>query len=165
MSKRNLVLLILALAAVFAVACEDSPEKGMAIFGVSDINNNDPVVVSTADGTGGVVEMTFRWRPYLDPDGTIVEAYPGGDYVIEHYRITWTRVSAGSGVIAPRETTTSIFVPVYDLVDAGIVVVTPDEAATMTAGTVLNANIEFTAREMGTEQDAKFAATVSVTFN
>ena len=165
MLKRNLLLLTLAIAALFALACDDTPEEGMAVFGVSDINGNAPVVVSTIDGTGGVVSMTFRWRPYFDTDGTITEAYPHGDYVVEQYRITWTRVSAGSGVISPRETTTSIFVPVYDLVPAGIVVVTPDEAATMTAGTVLNANIEFTAREMGTDRDAKFAAVVSVTFN
>lgn len=165
MMKRHLVLFILAIAALFAVACDDTAEEGMAIFGVSDINGNEPVVVSTADGSGGVVSMTFRWRPYFDTEGSITEAYPHGDYNIEHYRITWTRVSAGSGVIGARETTTSIFVPVYDLVPAGIIVVTPDEAATMTAGTILNANIEFTAREMGTDRDAKFSATVSVTFN
>jgi len=163
MLKRSIVLLALIIATVFSLACEDSPEDGMAVFAVSDINGGNPVVV--AGGVGGTVPMTFRWRPYFDVDGVITEAYPHGDFIVEHYRVTWTAVTAGATVPSPREETTAIFVPVYELVNAGIIVVTPTEAGAVAAGSVLNAHIEFTAREMGTEQEAKFATVLSVTFN
>jgi len=162
MLKRHLALLALVIMAVFAVACDNTAEEGMAIFGVSDINDNNPV--AAAAGVGATVDMTFRWRPYFDPNATIVAAAPHGDYVIKSYRITWSAVTPGATVPSPREETTNIFVPVYDLVKAGIIVATPAEA-TAAAGSVLNANIEFTALEMGTEKDAKFTAKVSVTFN
>jgi hypothetical protein len=162
MLKRHLALLALVIMAVFAVACDNTAEEGMAVFGVSDINDNNPIVAT--GGVGATVDMTFRWRPYFDPSATIVEAAPHGDYVIESYRITWSAVTSGATVPSPREETTNIFVPVYDLVKAGIIVVTPAEA-TAAAGSVLNANIEFTAREMGTDKDAKFSTKISVTFN
>lgn len=164
MLKRTLMLLVLAVAAIFAVACEDSPEEGAAIFAVSNINGGNPVTVTTVDGTGGNVSMTFRWRPYNDVDGTITEAAPHGDYIIEHYRITWTAASTGATALSPREEETSIFVPVYDLVPADIRVVTPTEAASVSAGTALVAHLEFTARELGTERDAKFATSFTVAF-
>ena len=163
MSKRHLALIILVIAAVFAVACDDSPEDGAAIFAVSDINANQPVIIT--GGAGGTISMTFRWRPYFDQDGAIVEAFPHGDYIVEHYRVTWSAVTAGATVPSPREETIAVFVPVYELVSAGILVVTPAEAGGVAAGSVLMANIEFTAREMGTEREAKFATTFSVTFN
>ncbi len=163
MLKRYFAVIILVIAAIFAVACEDSPEEGLAIFAVSDINGGNPVV--STGGAGATVPMTFRWRPYNDVDGVITEAAPHGDFIVEQYRITWTAVTSGATLPTPREETTSIFVPVYELVNAGIVVATPAEAASVTAGSVLNAHIEFTAREMGTEQEAKFATTFSVSFN
>lgn len=162
MLKRHLLFLVLAIAALFAVACEDSPEDGPAIFGVSDINDNQPVVVA---GAATTVNMTFRWRPYFDLNGSIQEAEPHGDYVIEEFRITWTAVTPGATAPSPREEDLSIFIPVYDLVTAGINVVTADEAAAVGAGSVLNANVEFTAREMGTDRESNFAATFAVTFN
>jgi hypothetical protein len=157
---KHLVLVILAVAALFAVACDDSPEDGMAIFGVSDINAGDPITGATAAS----VPMTFRWRPYFDTEGSITEAFPHGDFVIEHYRVTFTAASSGVTPPGPREEATSIFVPVYELVTANIIVMTAAEAGTIGAGSVVNANIEFTAREMGTDQDAKFATTVSIHF-
>lgn len=162
MLKRHLALLVLVIMAVFAVGCDDNAEQGAAIFGVSDINGNNPIVV--AGGVGATVDMTFRWRPYSDPNATIVEATPHGDYVIKTYRVTWSAVTQGATLPSPREEATNIFCPVYNLVKAGIVVVTPAEAAAA-AGSVLNANIEFTALEMGTDRDAKFSTKVSVTFN
>jgi hypothetical protein len=162
MLKRHLALLALVIMAVFAVACDNTAEEGMAVFGVSDINDNNPIVATS--GVGATVDMTFRWRPYFDPQATIVEAAPHGDYVIESYRITWSAVTSGATVPSPREEATNIFVPVYDLVKAGIIVVTPAEA-TAAAGSVLNATIEFTAHEMGTDKDAKFSTKISVTFN
>ena len=163
MLKRHFAVILLVIAAIFAVACEDSPEEGLAVFAVSDINGNAPVV--STGGAGATVPMTFRWRPYNDVDGVITEAAPHGDFIIEHYRVTWTAVTSGATVPAPREETIAIFVPVYELVNASIVVATPAEAAAVAPGSILNAHIEFTAREMGTEQDAKFATTTSVTFN
>lgn len=161
MLKRSFVLLALIIATVFSLACEDSPEDGMAVFAVSDINGGSPVVV--AGGTA-VVPMVFRWRPYFDVDGVITEAFPHGDFIVEHYRITWTAVTSGATIPAPREGTTAIFVPVYELVPASIAVVTAAEAGAVAPGSVLNAHIEFTAREMGTEQEAKFATVFPVTF-
>lgn len=155
--------LALAILAVFAVACDDNASEGSAIFAVSDINGNAPVTVTS--GAGANIEMTFRWRPYLDPDLAIVEAAPHGDYEIKNYRVTWSAVTAGATVPSPREEETSIFVPVYDLVPATILVLTPAESGAVAAGTVLTANIEFTALEMGTERDAKFATKFTVTFN
>lgn len=163
MLKRYIAIITLVIAAIFAVACDDSPEEGLAVFAVSDINGNLPVV--STGGAGATVSMTFRWRPYNDIDGVITEAAPHGDFIVESYRVTWTAVTSGATIPAPREETTAIFVPVYDLVPAGIVVATPAEAASVAAGSILNAHIEFTAREMGTEQDAKFATIVTVSFN
>jgi hypothetical protein len=163
MLKQGFILVLLAIAAMFAVACDDNAATdGMAVFGVSEINgaNGDPIFAATASA----VPMTFRWRPYFDPNAQIVEAAPHGDYVIDHYRVVWTAVTAGATVPSPREESTSIFVPVYALVQAGIIVATPTEAASNPAGTMLNANIQFTAHEMGTEKDATFAITVTVHF-
>jgi hypothetical protein len=109
--------------------------------------------------------MVFRWRPYYDIDGVITEAYPHGDYIVEQFRVTWSAVTSGATLPSPREGTLAIFVPVYELVPGSIVVATPTEAASVAAGSVLNANIEFTAREMGTDREAKFATTFSVAFN
>lgn len=168
MLKRHYALIVfLALAVVSALfaACDDNKaEQGAAIFAVSDINSNEPVVVDST-GAGAIVDMTFRWRPYLDPNGIIVEAAPHGDYTIESYRVTWTAVSQGATVPSPREELTHVFLPVYQLVTAGIIVLTPAEAAAVSAGSVLDAHIEFTARELGTTRDAKFTTTFSVTFN
>jgi hypothetical protein len=163
MLKRTLMLLLLAASTLFAVACDDTAEEGSAIFAVSDINGNDPVIV--ASGAAATVDMTFRWRPYFDPEATIVEAAPHGDYIIESYRITWSAVTSGATVPSPREEDTHIFLPVYDLVNAGINLVTAAESGTIGSGNVMKANMEFTAREMGTDRDAKFSATVSVTVN
>lgn len=160
MLKRTLLLLVLAVSAVFAVACDDSTSEGMAIFGVSDINGNAPVTGATAS----LVNMTFRWRPYFDTDAAIVEAYPHGDYIIDNYRVSWTAVTAGATIPAVRETATQIFVPVYELVTAPIVVATPAEAGVVAAGSILNATIEFTAHEMGTTKEATFSTTFAVTF-
>ena len=163
MLKQGFILVLLAIAAMFAVGCDDNAASdGMAIFGVSEINgpDGDPVFAAAASA----VPMTFRWRPYFDPNAQIVEAAPHGDYVIDHYRVVWSALTAGATVPGPREESTSILVPVYSLVKAGIVVANPTEAASNPAGAMLNANIEFTAHEMGTEKDATFEITVTVHF-
>jgi hypothetical protein len=108
--------------------------------------------------------MTFRWRPYFDTNASIVAAAPHGDYVIDHYRVVWSAVTAGATLPPAREESTSIFVPVYDLVTANIIVATATEAASNGAGTDLNANIQFTAHEMGSTKKATFAITVTVHF-
>src|SRR5678815_3267647 len=86
MLKQGIILVLLAIAAMFAVGCDDNAATdGMAVFGVSDINGStgDPIVAASASA----VPMTFRWRPYFDPNAAIVEAAPHGDYVIDHYRV------------------------------------------------------------------------------
>jgi hypothetical protein len=161
MLKHGFILVILALAAMFAVGCDDNASsEGMAIFGVSDINGGGAIVAATASE----VPMTFRWRPYFDTNAAIVEATPHGDYVIDHYRVVWSAVSSGATLPAPREESTNIFVPVYELVTSNIIVANATEAASNAAGTDLNANIEFTAHEMGTTKKATFAITVTVHF-
>src|SRR6187397_775001 len=163
MLKQGLILVLLAIAAMFAVGCDDNAATdGMAVFGVSDINGStgDPIVAASASA----VPMTFRWRPYFDPNAAIVEAAPHGDYVIDHYRVVFSANTSGATLPGPREESCSILVPVYELVTAGIVVVTPTEATSNSAGTLLNANIEFTAHELGTEKEATFNITVTVHF-
>ena len=163
MFKQVFILVLLAIAAMFAVGCDDNAAAdGMAVFGVSDVNGSsgDPIVAATASN----VPMTFRWRPYFDPNATVVEAYPHGDYIIDHYRVVFSAVTAGATVPSPREESTSILVPVYELVTAGIIVATPAEAASNATPAMLNANIQFTAHEMGTEKDATFNITVTVHF-
>jgi len=163
MLKQVFILVLLAIAAMFAVGCDDNAaSEGMAIFGVSEVNgpDGDPIFAAGASA----VPMTFRWRPYADPNATIVEAAPHGDYVIDHYRVVFSAVTAGATVPGPREESTSILVPVYELVKSGIIVATPTEAASNAAPAMLNANIEFTAHEMGTEKEATFSITVTVHF-
>lgn len=163
MLKQGFILVLLAIAAMFAVACDDNAAAdGMAVFGVSDINGSTggPIVAASASA----VPMTFRWRPYFDPNAQIVEAAPHGDYVIDHYRVVWSAVTAGATVPGAREESTSILVPVYELVTAGIVVADATEATSNSAGAMLNANIEFTAHELGTEKEATFEITVTVHF-
>jgi len=162
MLKKGFILLLLAIAAMFAVACEDNPRsEGMAVFAVSDINGDgSPILAPSASA----VEMTFRWRPYFDTNASIVEAAPHGDYIIDQYRVVWSAVTAGATLPPAREESTSILVPVYALVKSGIIVATPTEAASNGAGTDLNANIQFTAHELGTTKKATFAITVTVHF-
>jgi hypothetical protein len=127
---------------------------------VSDVNNGDPITAADV----GSVSMTFRWRPYFDTNASIVEAAPHGDYIIDSYRVTWSAVTAGATVPGPREEQTSILVPVYKTVPAGIVLATPAEAALVTAGSLANAHVDFTAHELGTTKDAKFGVDVTVHF-
>jgi hypothetical protein len=158
------MLVVLALAAVFAIGCDDSPESGRAIAAVSDINGGVPVDVSVSAATNADVPMTFRWRPYNDVDGVISEAAPHGDIIVEHYRITWTREDGGT-VIPPREEETSIFIPVYDLVSGSVRLVTPAEKAVVAPVPVnMIVNIEFQAREMGNDHEIEFATTFTVHF-
>jgi hypothetical protein len=157
---KTLALLALLLTSVFVVACDDTAEEGMAVFAVSDINGGDPITGATASE----VPMTFRWRPYFDTSASIVEAAPHGDYIIDSYKVTWTAVTSGATVPGPRQEQTSILVPVYELVDNNIIVATAAEAGTVTAGAQLVAHIAFTAHELGTTKDAKFAVDVTVHF-
>ena len=164
MLKRHLALVVLALAAIFATGCDDSPESGRAIAAVSDINGGSPVDISVSSGATDDVSMIFRWRPYNDLDGVISEATPHGDIIIEHYRLTWTR-SDGGTVIAPREEETSIFVPVYDLVPGAVRLVTAQEKAGVAPVPVnMTVHIDFNAREMGTEHKIEFSTSFTVHF-
>lgn len=166
--KRYLALVAIAITALFAIACDDSPSTGRAIVDVSGINGGSPVSSSVASAADDNIAMEFRWRPYNNQLIEEVETTPHGDIVIEHYRITWTRDSAGSGVIPPREENTSIFVPVYTPVVGGIRVVTAAEKLdpSVAAGVTMTAHIDFNAREMGTKSDIiKFSTSFTVIFN
>jgi hypothetical protein len=167
MLKRHLALAVLGIAALFPLACDNPPESGRAIVSVSQINGGDPVAVSVASGTSDNIDMEFRWRPYNNTQLDISEATPHGDIIIEHYRITWTRDSAGTGVLPAREENTSIFVPVYKLVTSGIRVVTAEEKTDPSLAAVpvsMTAHIDFNAREMGTEEKIEFSTSFSVRF-
>lgn len=166
--KRHLALVALAITALFGMGCEDSSSTGRAIVDVSDINGGSPVSVSVAAATDENIGMTFRWRPYNNQLIEAVETTPHGDIVIEHYRITWTRDSAGSGVPPAREENTSIFVPVYKLISSDIRVLTAAEKAdpSLAGGVTMTAHIDFNAREMGTKSDIiKFSTAFTVIFN
>ncbi|HET6347495.1 MAG TPA: hypothetical protein VFH88_00275 [Candidatus Krumholzibacteria bacterium] len=167
MFKRHLVLAALAVTALMAVACSDSPSTGRAIADVSMINGGEPVSSSVSIAADDNIPMEFRWRPYNNTLMDTPETTPHGDIVIEHYRITWTRDSAGSGVLPSREENTSIFVPVYTLVTAGVRVVTASEKTDPSlAGppVTMTAHIDFNAREMGTDSEIKFSTSFTVIF-
>ena len=78
----------------------------------------------------------------------------------------------GTGTLATREETVNIFVPVGDQVTASIRLVTwADKTGPVLlplvggGGTIaMRANIEFTAREPGTESEVKTAASATVNF-
>lgn len=165
--KRHLALVALAITALFAIACDDSPSTGRAIMDVSMINDGSPVSVSIAAATDTNINMEFRWRPYNSQLIQEAPTTPHGDVVIEHYRVTWTRDSAGSGVLPAREENTSIFVPVYDLVTSGVRVLTAADLADPSLAGVpvtMTAHIDFNAREMGTDSDIKFSTAFTVVF-
>jgi len=168
MAKRHFISLILALTALAGIACDDAPEEGRAIVAVSDINGGAPVQVNTAVATDEVLSMNFRWRPYTNAFGDVSEATPHGDIIITNFRVTWTD-PAGGTVPTPREGTIAVFVPVYDIVGGSILLLTAEDKAAAplagASGLMLIANIEFTAREMGTEEEIKFNTSTSVYFN
>jgi hypothetical protein len=169
MLKRHFAVVLLAIAALVPFGCDDTPESGRAIVSVSDINGGVPVELSVSSGTSDMVVMEFRWRPYNNESPVVSEATPHGDIIIEHYRITWTRVSAGSGALPAREEDTSIFVPVFDLVNGAIRLVTADEKTDPSlagAPVTMTAHIDFNAREMGTAHEiVEFSTNFTVVFN
>jgi len=163
MLKRHFAFLALAIAALALIGCDDSPENGRAIVAVSEINNGNPVQSSVSTGTSDIVPMEFRWRPYNEY-ALVSEATPHGDILIESYTISWT-LDGGTSAIPSRTEVTSIFVPVYDVVSAGILMVTAEEKAAVVGVPVsLIAHIDFKAREMGTEHEIEFSTQTSVTF-
>jgi len=165
--KRHLALVALAITALFAVACEDSPSTGRAIMDVSQINGGNPVSVSVASAADTDIPMEFRWRPYNNQLIDAAATTPHGDVVVEHYRVTWTRDSAGTGVLPAREENTSIFVPVYDLITSGVRLLTAADLTDPSLAGVpvtMTAHVDFNAREMGTNSDIRFSTSFTVVF-
>jgi len=163
MLKRHLALAALAVAALIPLACDSPNESGRAIMDVSNINDGTPVALSVTSGTADNVDMEFRWRPYNNTLIDQAETSPHGDVIVVHYRITWTSIS-GSAAIPAREENTSIFVPVYKLVTAGIRVATAEEKAGVTAPSTMLCHIDFNAREMGTTSKVDFSTEFTVSF-
>jgi hypothetical protein len=164
MLKRHFAFIALAIAALTLVACDDAPESGRAIVAVSNINGGNPVTSSVSLAADDVVPMEFRFRPY-NMFNTITEAAPHGDIIIEHYTVTWTRTDGGTA-LPSRQETTSIFLSVYEPATSGVRLVTAAEKGSVTGvPVVMEAHIEFTAREMGTEEEIKFSTHFSVSFN
>jgi hypothetical protein len=169
MHKRHLVGVILAIASLALVACDDAAEEGRATIAVT-LNDGAPIE-SDVDVAGVVFEdlivAAFVSRPFNE----FITA-PRGDVIIESYRITWERTDGGTGTLATREETVNIFVPVGDQVTASIRLVTwADKTGPVLlplvggGGTIaMRANIEFTAREPGTESEVKTAASATVNF-
>jgi hypothetical protein len=169
MHKRNLVWAALALAAVGFVACDDAPEEGRAIIAAS-VNAGNPIE-SDVD-TGGLVFEDFIPVAYTSRAYNDYITAPRGDVVVESYRIVWERTDGGSGTLGTREETLNLYLPLNGDVTHSIRLVTwadktgPVLSALVGTGNTIGmrANIEFTAREVGTEHEVKTAASASVNF-
>jgi hypothetical protein len=177
MLKRHLACLAFALLAVGLVAaCDDSPETGRLILSVAGVNGGSPVESDVATDslvTEDLISVQFAARPYNE----FVTAVPGGPHstlIVDKYRIVWTRVDAGTGTLASREETTSIFVDAFSTSGSGGVIrlVTWDDKngpvlspLVGTANTILmQAEVTFSAHEPGTESEIETKTTIQVHF-
>jgi len=167
MLKRHFTFLALAIAALALVACDDAPESGRGTVTVSSINSGLPITSTVATPGDVAIPMEFRWRPY-NTLNTITEAAPHGDILIEHYTITWTRVSGGTGALPTRSEDTQIFLPVYEPGVGFVRLVTSTEkgdASLAALPVTMTAHFDFVAREMGSTHEMEFSTQATVIFN
>lgn len=169
MHTRHYVWAALALAAFGLVGCDDAPEDGRATIAVT-LNSGSPIESDVSDG--GVVFEDLIPASFFSRAFNAYITSPRGDVVIEKYRITWERTDGGSGVLAPREETVNIFVPLGTTVSTSIRLVTWEDKSGPVLGPLVNslntvgmrATVEFTCRELGTESEVKTSASASVNF-
>jgi len=191
MSKRFLVLIGVAMLVFGALAgCDDDPNQQRSVVYVTSLNCNAPGVLDALeqgdtlwDPNAGPptpytdddfiqedwISVTFFNRPYNSQ--VVTESGAAyGDYIIENYRIVWTR-SDGGPVPPPRDEAMGVSVPSLDETEALIRLVSSQEKATplisglqygAAPGFIMVANIEFYGREAGTDRLTMFTARLSV---
>jgi hypothetical protein len=179
MVKRHIALAALAVVALAFVACDDPVETGRVIIDIKEFNGGMPVQSDVLHDVGSDPADT----PYIPEDiiPVVLTARPYNDFItgnehfqiiIEEYTIRWTRTDGGTGALPTRTENAHIVVGVNTETEAAFRLTTwADKAGAIlaplayTSNTVLmRADIEFRGREMGTEKDVEFGASVSVNF-
>ncbi|HXV13762.1 MAG TPA: hypothetical protein VEC56_06110 [Candidatus Krumholzibacteria bacterium] len=176
MAKRYIAL-VAVLAVMALVACDDAPESGRTIVSIQDFNLGTPVQsdVVVDNGTDpayiseDLIPVTFTARPY----NAFITGTTHNQVVIESYHVVWTRTDGGTGTLATRDEASSIYVSVGDETEAFIRLVTwGDKAGPVLSPLIGSANqismradVTFTGREVGTEEEIELSASVSVNFS
>ena len=174
MAKRSIAFVTVALLAL--AACDDAPESGRTIVSIQDFNSGAPVQsdVLVDNGTDpayvpeDIIPVTFIARPY----NNLITGTTHSQVVVESYHIVWTRTDGGTGALPTRDEASSIYLTVGEETEAFIRLVTwGDKNGAILSPLVgspnqvgMRADITFLAREVGTEEEIEFAASVSVNF-
>lgn len=179
MVKRNITLAVLVAVALAGVACDDPAEEGRMIVDIQEINGGMPVQSDVLyDDLSDPADV-----PYIPEDliPIVLSARPYNDFItgnthhqiiVEQYTVTWTRTDGGAGTLPTRTEASHIVIGVGGETEAAIRLTTwADKAGPVlspliaTSNTVLmRADIAFEGREMGTEKDVQFSASISVNF-
>lgn len=174
MAKRSIALVTVALLAL--AACDDAPESGRTIVSIQEFNGGNPVQsdVVVDDGTNpayvseDLIPVLFVARPY----NKFITGTSHNQIVVERYHVEWTRTDGGTGALASRDEASSIYVTVGDETEAFIRLVTwADKSGPVLSPLIgspgqvgMRADVTFFAREVGTDAEVEFAASVSVNF-
>jgi hypothetical protein len=175
MAKRYLAC-VAALAVLALGACDDSPESGRSLVSVTSFNGGTPVQsdVLVDNGTDpayipeDLIMASFIARPY----NRFITGTTHNQIVIESYHVVWTRTDGGTGTLATRDEASSIYVTYGEETEAFIRLTTwADKTGAVLAPLVgtstqvtMRADVTFTGREVGTEEEIEFATSVSVNF-
>lgn len=176
MVKRYITLAVLAVIALAGVACDDPAEQGRLIVDIVSINEGFPVQSDVLYDNGtdpayipeDIIPVVLTGRPYNE----FITGNLHHQVIVEKYTITWTRTDGGSGVLATRTENSHIVVSVVDEVEAAIRLTTwADKTGPVlsplvaTSNTItMRADIRFTGRELATEKEVEFVASISVNF-
>ena len=142
-----------------------------------DFNGGTPVQsdVVVDDGTNpayiaeDLVPVTFTARPYND----LVTGTTHSQVVITGYHVVWTRTDGGTGALETRDESSYILVTVDEETEALIRLVTwGDKAGPVLSPLIgssnqvaMRADVTFTGREVGTEEEVELQASISVNFS
>ncbi len=175
MAKRHFALVVLAVAALTFVSCDDAPETGRSIVTILNFNNGTPVQsdVLFDDGTSSyipedLVPIELTARPY----NKFITGVEHANIVVERYHIRWTRTDGGTGNLPERDEASHITIMWNTKTDAAIRLTTwQDKTGPVlsplvgTSNTIgMRADITFFAREVGTTAEIEFATSISVNF-
>lgn len=174
MAKRSIALVTVALLAL--AACDDAPESGRTLVSIQEFNAGNPVQsdVVVDDGTNpayvseDLIPVMFVARPY----NKFITGTAHNQIIVERYHVEWTRTDGGTGALESRDEASSIYVTVGDETEAFIRLVTwGDKSGPVLSPLIgspnqvaMRADVTFFAREVGTEAEIEFAASVSVNF-
>lgn len=177
MVKHNIAVAAFAIAGLLMVACDDSPETGRTIVSVENFNGGAPVEsdVVVDNGTDppyvaeDLVPVTFTSRYYNDK---FITGEVRDEIIVTSYKISWERTDGGSGALATHTEEAHIAVPNDTPTDATIRLITWDDKSGPVLSPLMGsanqitmrATIEFFGRELGTEHEIEFRASVSVHF-